>query len=121
MSPASESDAAVVGGGPVGLAAANLLAARGYRVLLVEQNASSSDEPRAISLDDESIRIMTQAGLPNRSSTSWFRAAEPPTSTATGDCCFAEPPPRLSGWVIRSRIRLPNLNSRRSCAPALRA
>jgi hypothetical protein len=58
-------------------------------------------------------------GLPNRSSTSWFRAAEPPTSTATGDCCFAEPPPRLSGWVIRSRIRLPNLNSRRSCAPRL--
>jgi|HubBroStandDraft_6_1064221.scaffolds.fasta_scaffold2275705_1 flavin-dependent dehydrogenase len=83
MSPASESDAAVVAGGPVGLAAANLLAARGHRVLLVEQNASSSDEPRA---------IMTQAGLPNRSSTSWFRAAEPPTSTATGDCCFADPP-----------------------------
>jgi 3-(3-hydroxy-phenyl)propionate hydroxylase len=31
--------------------------------LLIEQNASTSDEPKAISLDDESIRIMAQAGL----------------------------------------------------------
>lgn len=31
--------------------------------MLIEQNASTSDEPKAISLDDESIRIMAQAGL----------------------------------------------------------
>ncbi|MFJ6730120.1 FAD-dependent monooxygenase [Streptomyces sp. NPDC091281] len=53
----------VVGGGPVGLTAANLLVARGVPVLLVERNATTSDEAKAISLDDESLRTLQQAGL----------------------------------------------------------
>ncbi|MFG1609777.1 bifunctional 3-(3-hydroxy-phenyl)propionate/3-hydroxycinnamic acid hydroxylase [Actinoplanes sp. NPDC049265] len=53
----------VVGGGPVGLTVANLLAARGVSVVLVERNRSTSDEAKAISLDDESLRTLQQAGL----------------------------------------------------------
>lgn len=53
----------VVGGGPVGLTVANLLAARGVPVVLVEQHASTSDEAKAISIDDESLRAMAPAGL----------------------------------------------------------
>ncbi|MER6815067.1 bifunctional 3-(3-hydroxy-phenyl)propionate/3-hydroxycinnamic acid hydroxylase [Spirillospora sp. NPDC000708] len=53
----------IAGAGPVGLTAANLLAARGVPVVLVERNASTSDEAKAISLDDESLRTLQAAGL----------------------------------------------------------
>ncbi|MDX6741560.1 FAD-dependent monooxygenase [Actinocorallia sp. A-T 12471] len=53
----------VVGAGPVGLTMANLLAARGVPVVLVERNATTSDEAKAISLDDESLRTLQSAGL----------------------------------------------------------
>jgi 3-(3-hydroxy-phenyl)propionate hydroxylase len=53
----------VVGGGPVGLTTANLLAARDVPVVLVERNSSTSDDPKAISLDDESLRALAAADL----------------------------------------------------------
>ncbi|MFD4603073.1 bifunctional 3-(3-hydroxy-phenyl)propionate/3-hydroxycinnamic acid hydroxylase [Streptomyces sp. NPDC058464] len=56
----------VVGGGPVGLAVANLLAARGVPLVLVERNASTSDEAKAISLDDESLRTLQATGLADK-------------------------------------------------------
>lgn len=56
-------DVIVIGGGPVGLTTANLLGARGIRVVLVERNPTTSDDPKAISLDDESMRTLQQAEL----------------------------------------------------------
>jgi 3-(3-hydroxy-phenyl)propionate hydroxylase len=56
-------DVVVVGGGPVGLAAANLVAARGLTVALLERNPATSDAAKAISLDDESLRILQSCGL----------------------------------------------------------
>jgi 3-(3-hydroxy-phenyl)propionate hydroxylase len=53
----------VVGGGPVGLTAAHLLATLGVDTLLIERNASTSDEAKAISLDDESLRTLQFCGL----------------------------------------------------------
>lgn len=53
----------VVGGGPTGLTTANLLGVLGIRVVLVEQNASTSNDAKAISLDDESLRSLQMAGL----------------------------------------------------------
>ncbi|WP_041542826.1 bifunctional 3-(3-hydroxy-phenyl)propionate/3-hydroxycinnamic acid hydroxylase [Catenulispora acidiphila] len=53
----------IVGGGPVGLVVANLLAARGVALVLVERNKSTSEEAKAISLDDESLRALHAAGL----------------------------------------------------------
>lgn len=53
----------VVGAGPVGLTAANLLGALGVRVLLVERHTTTSDDAKAISLDDESLRTLQLAGL----------------------------------------------------------
>jgi len=53
----------VVGAGPVGLTAAALLSACGVDVLVVERNASTSEEPKAISIDDESLRTFAAAGL----------------------------------------------------------
>ncbi|HTJ69882.1 MAG TPA: FAD-dependent monooxygenase [Actinospica sp.] len=53
----------VVGGGPVGLAAAHLLGSFGVRTVLVERNTATSDEAKAISLDDESLRTFQLCGL----------------------------------------------------------
>jgi 3-(3-hydroxy-phenyl)propionate hydroxylase len=53
----------VVGAGPTGLTAASLLGCLGVDVLLVERNAGTSDDAKAISLDDESLRILQLAGL----------------------------------------------------------
>nr|WP_051182851.1 bifunctional 3-(3-hydroxy-phenyl)propionate/3-hydroxycinnamic acid hydroxylase [Nocardia vinacea] len=53
----------IVGAGPTGLTAANLLGAYGVRVLLIERNPGTSDAAKAISIDDESLRTLQIAGL----------------------------------------------------------
>lgn len=53
----------VVGSGPTGLFAAALLGHAGVPTLLVEQNPDTSDEAKAISLDDESLRVLQRVGL----------------------------------------------------------
>ena len=47
----------IVGAGPTGLTAGNLLGMAGIDTLIIESNASLSDYPKAISLDDEGLRI----------------------------------------------------------------
>lgn len=61
-----DTDVLVIGAGPIGLAAANLLADQGVVVMLVERNAGTSDEPRAISVTDETLRVMQQIGIMDR-------------------------------------------------------
>src|SRR5689334_3409317 len=56
-------DVLIVGAGPTGLTAANLLGSLGVRVLLVERNPTTSDDAKAISLDDESLRTLQLAGV----------------------------------------------------------
>ncbi len=63
MTEPSDLPVLIVGAGPTGLTAANLLGSMGVRALLVERNATTSDDAKAISLDDESLRICQVAGL----------------------------------------------------------
>jgi 3-(3-hydroxy-phenyl)propionate hydroxylase len=60
---AADADVTVVGAGPVGMTAAVLLAARGVRVLVLEARRAPSTDPKAISLDDESLRVYQQAEI----------------------------------------------------------
>jgi 3-(3-hydroxy-phenyl)propionate hydroxylase len=53
----------IVGAGPVGLTLANLLGQHGIRTLILEKELITPDAPRAVSLDDESLRIWQQCGL----------------------------------------------------------
>lgn len=53
----------IVGAGPTGLTLANLLGGYGVSTVLVERNAGTVDEPRAVSIDDESMRTMQAIGL----------------------------------------------------------
>lgn len=54
---------AIVGYGPVGATAANLLGRLGVRVLVVERDADVYSRARAISTDEEVVRIWQRAGL----------------------------------------------------------
>lgn len=56
-------DVIVVGGGPVGLTAALWLADGGASVTVVEAQTAPSDLPRAISIADETFRIMDHLGI----------------------------------------------------------
>lgn len=58
-----ERDVVVVGGGPIGLVAALLLADAGVRTTVVEKATAPGDLPRAISLQDESFRTFEQLGV----------------------------------------------------------
>jgi 3-(3-hydroxy-phenyl)propionate hydroxylase len=56
-------DVVIVGAGPTGLAAGLFLHAHGARVALLERAGATVVEPRAVTLDDESLRAMATLGL----------------------------------------------------------
>lgn len=53
----------IVGAGPVGLIAANLLGSLGVPTLLVEQNEGLSGQPKALMVDDEFYRLLNALDL----------------------------------------------------------
>lgn len=63
MEPATHHAVIVVGSGPIGLTLANLLGVAGVDTLVVERNATTVQEPRAVSIDDESLRTLQAAGV----------------------------------------------------------
>lgn len=67
MTPSTEIwDVVIVGYGPVGATAANLLGARGLKVLVVERETDMYARARAISTDEEVLRIWQSVGLAER-------------------------------------------------------
>ena len=58
-----ETEVIIIGAGPTGLATANYLGLFGIQVILVERNNSTVAEPRAVSIDDESLRSMQTLGI----------------------------------------------------------
>ena len=64
--PANDYDVAIIGYGPVGVTAANLLGARGLNVLVAERDADIYARARAISTDEEVLRIWQRIGLADR-------------------------------------------------------
>lgn len=59
-------DVIVLGAGPVGLTMANGLGLAGLKVKVIEQLDQLIDYPRAIGIDDESLRTMQSIGLINK-------------------------------------------------------
>lgn len=53
----------IAGAGPTGLTAANLLGTLGIDALVLERNNGLSDCPKAISIDDEGLRVCQAMGL----------------------------------------------------------
>jgi 3-(3-hydroxy-phenyl)propionate hydroxylase len=101
-------DVAIVGTGPVGLMIANFLGLYGIRVVILEQLDKLIDYPRAIGLDDESLRTFQAVGLveevlPHTTPNHWMRF-----TTASGRI-FASIEPRTDefGWPRRNAFIQP--------------
>jgi 3-(3-hydroxy-phenyl)propionate hydroxylase len=58
-----DTDVVVVGAGPCGLITANLLGLYGIRTLVVERDTEAIAFPRAVGIDDESLRTCQTIGL----------------------------------------------------------
>lgn len=58
-----DTDIIIIGAGPTGLTLANLLGMAGVRVVLLEARQELIDYPRAVGIDDESMRAMQTIGL----------------------------------------------------------
>jgi putative polyketide hydroxylase len=79
LESALETDVAIVGGGPVGLAAAIMLGNLGVRVCLIEQNATTSTHPRGHVVNARTMEILRLAGVESA-----VRAAGLPGDRNTG-------------------------------------
>lgn len=66
MDEASTYDVAVIGYGPTGVTAANLLGDLGLKVIVLERDAEVFARARAISTDEEVMRIWQRIGLADR-------------------------------------------------------
>lgn len=108
---AFECDVAIAGAGPVGLTIANTLGLYGVKVLLIEKLDQIIDYPRAIGIDDESLRTLQAAGLAEQvqahiTPDHWMRFV-----TASGRC-FASIEPRTDefGWSRRNAFIQPQID-----------
>ncbi|HZP75138.1 MAG TPA: FAD-dependent monooxygenase [Pseudolabrys sp.] len=61
--PPQAADVAIVGGGPIGLLAANLLGLHNVKTVVIERNRLTSDQPKAVIMDDEFLRLIDRLGL----------------------------------------------------------
>lgn len=59
-------DIAILGGGPVGVFTANLLAQAGHDVCVIERDTAPYGLPRAVHLDHEIVRLMRDIGVLKR-------------------------------------------------------
>ena len=101
-------DVAIVGAGPVGLMIANYLGQCGVNVTVVEKLDSLIDYPRAIGLDDESLRTFQAVGLADNvlpHTTPWHAMR---FLTPKGRC-FADIQPKTDefGWSRRNAFIQP--------------
>lgn len=102
---------AIVGAGPVGLTIANYLGQMGVSVLLIEKLESLIDYPRAIGIDDESLRAMQAVGLVDKvlpHTTPWHAMR---FMTPKGRC-FADIQPMTDefGWSRRNAFIQPQVD-----------
>lgn len=101
-------DVIIIGAGPVGLTIANGLGQSGVKVTVVEQLDQLIDYPRAIGIDDESLRTLQSVGLidkvlPHTTPDHAMRFLTP------SGRCFADiqPKTREFGWPRRNAFVQP--------------
>ena len=108
-----ETPVLIVGGGPVGLALAGGLGARGVQCLLIEERTTGSEDPRAATLDVRTMEIMRRYGLCDR-----VREAATPeelenvlycTSLSGYEIARLDTPPPSSGGSPERGVRIDQL------------
>jgi 3-(3-hydroxy-phenyl)propionate hydroxylase len=107
-----ECDVAILGAGPTGLTVANLLGQAGVRVVLIERNQGTVEAPRAVSIDDESLRTMQAIALADAVIKDVALDYGSYYFSPSGEC-FAkvEPTTREYGFPRRSAFAQPRLEA----------
>ncbi|WP_224245113.1 bifunctional 3-(3-hydroxy-phenyl)propionate/3-hydroxycinnamic acid hydroxylase [Hyalangium gracile] len=103
---------AIVGAGPVGLTLANLLGLRGIQTVVLERNAGTVEEARAVSLDDEALRILAATGLLDTLSADMILGARATYYDSDGGILFeVEPTQPAFGYPLISLFLQPRLEA----------
>jgi 3-(3-hydroxy-phenyl)propionate hydroxylase len=102
-------DILIVGAGPTGLTLANILGQAGVNVVIIDRKPSTVMEPRAVSIDDESLRTMQAVGLADEVLRDVVTGYGVFYYTAPGGRCFAKVEPTASdyGFPRRNAFRQP--------------
>lgn len=112
--PDETTDILVIGYGPSGATIANLLGKRGYRVVVIDQSASIYDKPRAITADQEALRIFQEIGLADQV---LERSTPHPGTDFVGlenqviKRFYPAPPPNPLGWEPSFMFMQPELEA----------
>lgn len=108
-------DVAIVGYGPTGALAANLLGARGHRVIVLDKEIAIYPLPRAIHLDAEIMRVYQAVGLTDEIAPIMVPLHECQFVTADRRLLFKErsdPKRTPYGWPGRLLYRQPQLEEK---------
>lgn len=103
----------IIGAGPTGLTLANLLGQANVDTLIIDRKPGTVTEPRAVSIDDESLRTMQAIGL----DAAVLRDVVPGYGvhyfTRAGGRCFGkvEPTGKVYGFPKRNAFRQPLFES----------
>jgi len=103
----------IVGAGPTGLTLANLLGQANVDTLIIDRKPGTVTEPRAVSIDDESLRTMQAIGLDDAVLRDVVPGYGVHYFTRAGGRCFGkvEPTGRLYGFPKRNAFRQPLFES----------
>lgn len=108
MNAADRVSVAVVGAGPVGVTAANLLGSYGVETLILDRDTEIVDYPRAIGIDDETLRTLQGVGLADQILGSVIQNAPLRLIDAAGrGLADVRPTSRELGWHRRNIFMQP--------------
>src|SRR6476619_5379746 len=103
-------DVLVVGAGPTGLTIANFLGRMGLDAILAERSPTTVQDPRAVSIDDESMRTMQAIGLSDAVEAIVARGYGSRYLGPSGDCFLVvDPQTREYGFDKRNGFQQPEL------------
>lgn len=98
----------VIGAGPVGVTAANLLGRYGVETLVIERERTVIDYPRAIGIDDEALRTLQAVDLADALLPSVIQNVPLKFFDAAGHCLAdIRPGTRAYGWYRRNIFTQP--------------
>ena len=112
MTRTLETDVVVVGAGPCGITLANLLGTYGVTSLVVDRETAIFEFPRAVGIDDESLRTYQAVGLVNELLADIVQNTPIRYYTSWGRCfAHVKPTAKPFGWPRRNLFLQPLLEA----------